>query len=199
MESWRSFSKKTLNEVNLLDLERDLDAPDYAKMYQDSQESDLARKVNQGAPSAPDQAQESELPDQDDLMKLDEKITSLKGGHSAQGMSTPAAGDITKEEIEVLNDLEDRVLASAEGRAGERMRSGEYGSGNESESVRPLSQKEVDRLNAINATEDRAQFIQLAQQIVGTGGSSLSNVDRDGDGAISADQLRNIANSIDPE
>ena len=174
MESWRSFSKKTLNENPFADAERELDAPFYAKKYRES----------------------LPLPDQDDLMDLDEKITSLKGGHSAQGMSTPAAGDITKEEIEVLNDLEDRVLASAEGRAGERMRSGEYGSGNESESVRPLSQKEVDSLNA---TEDRAQFIQLAQQIVGTGGSSLSNIDRDGDGAISADQLRNIANSIDKE
>ena len=184
MESWRSFSKKTLNEVNLLDLEREADA------------EDLARKVNQGAPSATDE--ESELPDQDDLMDLDEKIISLKGGHSAQGMSTPAAGDITKEEIEVLNDLEDRVLASSEGRAGERMRSGEYGSGNESEPVRPLSQEDVNSLNEV-PTEDRAQFIQLAQQIVGTGGSSLSNIDRDGDGAISADQLRNIANSIEKQ
>ena len=182
MESWRSFSKKTLNEVNLLDLEREADA------------EDLARRVNQGASSEPDQ--ESGLPDQDSLMSLDEKITSLKGGHSTQGISTPSAGDITKEEIEVLNDLEDRLLASAEGRAGERMRSGEYGLGNKSEPVEPLSQKEVDSLNA---TEDRAQFIQLAQQVVGTGGSSLSNVDRDGDGAISADQLRNIANSIEKE
>jgi hypothetical protein len=171
MESWRSFSKKTLNEVNLLDLEREADAPAYAKKYKES----------------------LPLPDQDSLVDLDEKITSLKGGHSVQGMSTPAIGDITKEEIEVLNDLEDRLLASAEGRAGERMRSGEYGSGNESEPVRPLSQKEVDSLNA---TKDRAQFIKLAQQIVGTGGFDLSAIDRDKDGAISAQQLKNIANAI---
>ena len=176
MESWRSFSKKTLNENPFADAERELDAPFYAKKYRES----------------------LPLPDQDSLMKLDEKITSLKGGHSAQGMSTPAAGDITKEEIEVLNDLEDRVLASSEGRAGERMRSGEYGSGNESEPVRPLSQEDVNSLNEV-PTEDRAQFIQLAQQIVGTGGSDLSAIDRDGDGAISADQVRNIANSIDKE
>ena len=37
MESWRSFSKKTLNEVNLLDLEREADA------------EDLARKINPGS------------------------------------------------------------------------------------------------------------------------------------------------------
>ena len=177
MESWRSFSKKTLNENPFADAERELDAPFYAKKYRES----------------------LPLPDQDSLMDLDEKIKSLKGGHSAQGMSTPAAGDTTKEEIEVLNNLEDRLLASAEGRAGERMRSGEYGLGNKSEPVEPLSQEEVNRLNAINATEDRAQFIQLAQQIVGTGGSRLSNIDRDGDGAISAQQLKNIANAIAEE
>ena len=189
MESWRKFSKKTLNENPFADDERELDADFYAQ-----REDDLANKVNQGAPSETNQ--ESELPDQDSLMSLDEKITSLKGGHSAQGMSTAAAGDITKEEIEVLNDLDDRLLASVEGRAGDRMRSGEYGLGNKSEPISPLTQKEVDSLNAINATEDRAQFIELAQQIVGTGGSSLSSIDRDGDGKISADQLKNIAKAI---
>lgn len=173
MESWRSFSEKTLNEVNLLDLERDLDAPDYAKMYQDSQESDLARKVNQGAPSVPSPGGSG------DLEKLEDRIERLIG-------SEGSSGQIADMDYDALGQLSDRVNASGEGRTAETLKA---------KGVKPLSQSEITNL----ATASDEEFQDELMDILGGKGSDLSAIDRDGDGAISADQLRNIANSIDKE
>ena len=161
MESWRSFSKKRLNEVNLLDLEREADA------------EDLARKVNQGIPSAPSPGGSG------DLEKLEDKIERLIG---SQGSS----GQIADMDYDALGQLSDRVNASGEGRTAETLRA---------KGVKPLSQSEITNL----ATASDEEFQDEMMDILGGKGSDLSVIDRDGDGAISADQLRNIANAISEE
>lgn len=161
MESWRSFSKKTLNEVNLLDLEREADA------------EDLARKVNQGIPSAPSAGGSG------DLEKLEDKIERLMG---SQGSS----GQMDDMDYKALGQLADRVDASGEGRTAKDFRA---------QGVKPLSQGEITRL--VTASDE--EFLDDMMDILGGKGSDLSAIDRDGDGAISADQLRNIANAIAEE
>ena len=167
MESWRGFSKKTLNENPFADAERELDADFYAK------QEDLADKVNQGAPSA------SSTAGSDSLEKLEDKIEMLIG-------TKGSSGQMADMDYEALGQLSDRVNASGEGRLAASLKA---------KGVKPLSQDEVTNL----ATASDLEFQDVMMAILGGEGSDLSAIDRDGDGAISADQLRNIANSIDKQ
>ena len=161
MESWRSFSKETLNENPFADAERESDA------------EDLARRVNQGAPSA------SSPNGSGDLEKLEDRIEKLIG---SQGSS----GQMADMDYDALGQLSDRVNASGEGRTAETLKA---------KGVKPLSQSEITNL----ATASDEEFQDEMMDILGGKTSDLSAIDRDNDGAISADQLRNIANSIDSE
>ena len=155
METWRSFSKKTLNEVNLLDLEREADADFYA-------------------------GREQEMQTQEDssVEQLQDRIETLIGSGS-KGSS----GQIHDMDYEMLGKLSDRINASGRGRLAKSLRD---------KGEKPLSQDQIsDLLKA-----DDESFMQQMKNILGDEGFNLSAIDRDGDGKLSAQQLKNIANAI---
>jgi hypothetical protein len=153
MESWRSFSRKTLNENPFADAERELDADFYA---------DREREIRTQEDSSVEQ--------------LQDRIETLIG-------SEGSSGQVSNMDYDMLGKLSDRVNASGRGRLAKSLRD---------KGEKPLSQDQIsDLLNA-----DDKSFIQQMKKILGGEGFDLSSIDRDGDGAISADQLRNIANAI---
>ena len=156
MESWRNFSKKTLNENTFADAERELDADFYA-------------------------SREQEMRTQEDssVEQLQDRIETLIGSKGSSGQNPNM-------DYEMLGKLSDRINASGRGRLAKSLRD---------KGEKPLSQDQIsDLLDA-----DDESFMQQMKNILGGESPDLSAIDRDGDGAISADQLRNIANSIDPE